>query len=515
MQHRKQTDTPADPSERRATATHQQPQTVEEQNASDATAQIPLPIRNGEAHGNEFVPRPSHFDPSASGSLLQQSEFRGFFNLALIAGFFFVFASNTRHFLVEGTLLGLQSLTKLIPLDIIPIWLALVGFSFSVVVIQKLKLLNSPFFPHWLANIVWVFAEGSLVVGTILFLLWRKYPPVPGFCFIAEMLILFMKMHSYYMTNRKFGLMQSDSAKNRDKAKSSPPAERRAPNGNATTEQKPHLRADKDLSDSAYKPFEDAEVKFPDNVTFANYLYFLAAPTLVYELNYPRTPKIRWKYVAEKCITAVGTFSVLHVLVERYIVPVLSQAHQLSPVEAVASLIIPFVFAYVLVFYIMFDLISNGFAEVTRFADRQFYSDWWNSTSWDEFARKWNKPVHEWLLRHVYLESLRSLHGRKARFSRFSATFITFLISSIVHEMIIVVVLRIMRPWLFIMQMAQVPLIYLCAYLKGTRAGNLFFWTGMVLGPPMLAILYCREYVILSLSEAELQNIRTEELLYA
>jgi hypothetical protein len=20
--------------------------------------------------------------------------------------------------------------------------------------------------------------------------------------------------------------------------------------------------------------------------------------------------------------------------------------------------------------------------------------DWWNSTTWDEFSRKWNKPVH-------------------------------------------------------------------------------------------------------------------------
>ena len=28
------------------------------------------------------------------------------------------------------------------------------------------------------------------------------------------------------------------------------------------------------------------------------------------------------------------------------------------------------------------------------FADREFYQDWWNSTSWDQFSRKWNKPVH-------------------------------------------------------------------------------------------------------------------------
>jgi sterol O-acyltransferase len=36
-----------------------------------------------------------------------------------------------------------------------------------------------------------------------------------------------------------------------------------------------------------------------------------------------------------------------------------------------------------------------------RFADRNFYDDWWNSSSFDQFARKWNKPVHEFLLRHV------------------------------------------------------------------------------------------------------------------
>ncbi len=27
----------------------------------------------------------------------------------------------------------------------------------------------------------------------------------------------------------------------------------------------------------------------------------------------------------------------------------------------------------------------------SRFADREFYSDWWNATSMDVFSRKWNK----------------------------------------------------------------------------------------------------------------------------
>lgn len=35
---------------------------------------------------------------------------------------------------------------------------------------------------------------------------------------------------------------------------------------------------------------------YPLNVTLSNYFYFLWAPTLVYQINYPRTKKIRLRY---------------------------------------------------------------------------------------------------------------------------------------------------------------------------------------------------------------------------
>lgn len=35
----------------------------------------------------------------------------------------------------------------------------------------------------------------------------------------------------------------------------------------------------------------------------------------------------------------------------------------------------------------LFESILNLLAELTYFADRGFYGDWWNSVSWDEFAR--------------------------------------------------------------------------------------------------------------------------------
>lgn len=64
----------------------------------------------------------------------------------------------------------------------------------------------------------------------------------------------------------------------------------------------------------------------------------------------------------------------------------------------------------------------------------------WNSTSWDEFNRKWNKPVHNFLLRHVYASTITSY-----KFSRSRAMFATFLLSAAAHELVMVVVTKKIR----------------------------------------------------------------------
>jgi len=194
-------------------------------------------------------------------------------------------------------------------------------------------------------------------------------------------------------------------------------------------------------------------------------------------------------YVLEKCFTAAGIIAFLHLVSDQYIVPIIVESPGVSPVEAVSKLAIPIFFVYMLVFYLVFDCICNGFAELTRFADREFYKDWWNSTTMDEFARNWNKPVHEWLLRHIYLESMETY-----RLSKNSATHVTFLFSSLLHELFMILCFRMFRPWLFAMQMAQIPLIILGRDLKGTRLGNFMFWFAILLGIPLISILYCREY---------------------
>ncbi|KIM44708.1 hypothetical protein M413DRAFT_442663 [Hebeloma cylindrosporum] len=228
-------------------------------------------------------------------------------------------------------------------------------------------------------------------------------------------------------------------------------------------------------------------VKWPENITWKNFAVYQLIPTLVYELEYPRTNRIRPVYVFEKTVATFGTFALLYTVTESFILPYTPHADQ-SFLRSLLDLALPFMMAYLLLFYIIFECICNGFAELAYFADRQFYEDWWNSTSWDEFSRKWNKPVYAFLLRHVYAATIMSY-----RVSRTTAMFVTFLISACAHELVMTVVTRKFRMYLFTLQLIQIPLIVLGripAVKRNRLMGNVVFWLGLYAGFPLLCVAY-------------------------
>ena len=135
-----------------------------------------------------------------------------------------------------------------------------------------------------------------------------------------------------------------------------------------------------------------------------------------------------------------------------------------------------------------------GYAEIACFADRQFYDDWWNSTDLEEFNRKWNKIVHEFLYRHVYVECI-----RRYKLSKNFSRFITFFFSALLHEYCLCMIFKMVRPILLGLMIIQLPLIYIGKkYFKNTTFGNYFFWFSIVFGMPLLFILYNREYFIMN-----------------
>lgn len=233
---------------------------------------------------------------------------------------------------------------------------------------------------------------------------------------------------------------------------------------------------------------------YPPKATFGDYTTFLLMPTLLYSQNFPRSPRVRPLIVLEKSVGAVVSFCLLYMVVECHIFPALVPANgSLRMLDALIKIFPAIIAIFLLLFVLVFECLLNLFAELSRFADRHFYADWWNSTSYADFARKWNVPVHRFLRYHVYLESMHSL-----RVSKFTASALTFLISSILHELVMSVIMGSGPYWyLFIMQMSQIPVIWLGtrpAVQRHPALANFAFWISLSLGSPLVVILYCREH---------------------
>ncbi|KAG0079457.1 hypothetical protein BGZ93_006478 [Podila epicladia] len=347
----------------------------------------------------------------------------------------------------------------------------------------------------------------------IVWTIWRDWPWVQSGFFTLHAITMLMKIHSYITYNGELSekliqLKDAETTYAELKKKDTETSDDHDDNNDLTTtedESSHHRRASEaaaallqDPIDATMLAAEIEELRhelktqngelWPANVTIANFVDYLIVPSLIYELQYPRTTKIRPEYVFEKLVATLGTFTLLYLTTEHYIYPVVFDP-SISPQRALVLLLIPFMMNYLMIFYIIFECICNAFAELSCFADRNFYEDWWNCISFDEWARKWNKPVHHFLLRHVYDSSIESFHLSKS-----NAALATFFLSSCVHELVMMVVTRKVRLYLFVLQMFQLPLIWMGnnKYIRERpRLANAAFWLGMFCGPPLLGIAYC------------------------
>ncbi|EME29548.1 Diacylglycerol O-acyltransferase 1 [Galdieria sulphuraria] len=289
----------------------------------------------------------------------------------------------------------------------------------------------------------------------------RPLSPIFGCLLAMGVLVFSLKMHSYYATNNLLLQEFRDAIEKK--------------RGNI-----------KSLENS-----NTSRSGFPYSVNLKDFTYFLlAAPTLVYETNYPRTKEIRVKYILWNLIQLAICFLVQFFLLCQLMLPVLKRDSG-SLLFDFMKLAIPSIFFWLLGFYALFHCWLNAWAELWRFGDRGFYRDWWNSTTLDSFWSKWNVPVHEWCLRHIFVESMHKYHV-----NRTSATAATFLMSAVLHEFIFIVSFKTIRPFMFFGILFQVPLIRLSqtASVSGHRRGNLLVWLNLFMGHPLIELLYFRSF---------------------
>lgn len=216
-----------------------------------------------------------------------------------------------------------------------------------------------------------------------------------------------MKIHSYafyngHLSETERRLSELDSLNGQSEATlmsaairypSSPIRERDGKDGlTLGLNREPLRKLREDLALELTSPL--GHITYPQNLTFFNYLDFLFCPTLCYELEYPRTQRVRWLQLLLKTLAVFGCIFLLTVTSEEFIVPVLTDANRRLPMmsslsemvlilaETISMLLFPFIITFLLVFLVIFEYVLGAFAEITCFADRHFYSDWWNSRDW-------------------------------------------------------------------------------------------------------------------------------------
>ena len=175
---------------------------------------------------------------------------------------------------------------------------------------------------------------------------------------------------------------------------------------------------------------------YPQNITFKNLTYFWWAPTLVYQPVYPRTSHIRWSFVLKRVLEMLGLSVFIWLTSAQYAAPLLRNSLDKlavldlpSIIERVMKLSTISLIIWLAGFYALFQSFLNALAEVTMFGDRSFYDEWWNSTNLQMYWSAWNKPVYNFMKRHVFSP----LIGRG--WSVPAASAIVFTFSGFLHEL--------------------------------------------------------------------------------
>jgi len=473
----------------------------------------------------EYTARVSHFDPKSN-----HHDFRGFFVLFWIGLVIMVITSMLRSY-KEGRPLLWLSQWDLFTENIWELAISeflMVSCLYMCIPLQYLYM-NVDFFRwHYRGMIIQSLFQVIWLVQWIVWPFARTWTWTAQVFFTLHIISLFMKMHSYAFYNGHLGAtrqrlraLDTPETASKKAAIRYPSAQHRlkeikpdSDSSNDSNESKKSISTlREDLAMELTSPL--GNVTFPTNLTAENFTDFLFCPTLCYEIEYPRTERIIWTVVFWKTLAVFGCIFLLTVTSEEFILPVLTESvtrmhstvalneRALILAETISRLLFPFMVSFLLVFLVIFEYILNAFAELTckpphplficlttnqpsGFADRRFYSDWWNSCDWLEFSREWNIPVHHFFLRHVYSAS-------RGHTSRPVATLITFVISALAHELVMGCITKKLRGYGFIMMMLQMPIVMVqrSRWVKGrTLLNNVLFWVSMILGLSMICALY-------------------------
>ncbi|XP_051526939.1 diacylglycerol O-acyltransferase 1a isoform X1 [Myxocyprinus asiaticus] len=299
--------------------------------------------------------------------------------------------------------------------------------------------------------------------------------PVGGAVALGVYTVLFLKLYSYRDINKWCRETRHAKARTLSRSHSFPSLHR----ANGTT--------------------ANTHVTYPGNLTHRDMYYFIFAPTLCYELNFPRSPRIRKRFLLRRLFEMLFLIQLMVGLIQQWMVPTIQNS--MKPfqdmdfsrmVERLLKLAVPNHLIWLIFFYWFFHSSMNFVAELMQFGDREFYRDWWNSETVPYFWSNWNIPVHKWCLRHFYKPML--LKG----VNKLPAQIAVFFLSAFFHEYLVSIPLKMFRLWAFLGMMSQIPLAYFVGRFLRGNYGNAAVWMSLIIGQPVAVLMYVHDYYVLN-----------------
>lgn len=123
--------------------------------------------------------------------------------------------------------------------------------------------------------------------------------------------------------------------------------------------------------------FTLAVPSYPHNVNLSSYSYFVLAPTLCFQLKYPRTKTCRPSFVVKRSIELAVSTMLMFFLIRQSVLPItrstvtsLNDLNSWDIVEKVLRLQMQYVGVWILMFYSFFHCFLNIIAELLYFGDR-------------------------------------------------------------------------------------------------------------------------------------------------
>eukprot|EP00347_Sterkiella_histriomuscorum_P001500 403371796 len=411
---------------------------------------------------NEFVARPSLLDQIYQDSSISQSPFKGVMRCSLFIAFIYVVNAIAYRLQIKAEFI-LDKWFNMIVDNIsigIAFWILVYLWTNIAFVMHKLILKGLPF--KLAQTIEFIFEQILFCYFPYRIFYMKVLMSTKAFMYF-QIIIHYFKMNSYFKMNR-------DYRENYLK----------------------ELQEAKEIEKEGIKKKFEFSSQYPNNVNLKDFIAYMLHPTLVYQDHYPVNEQRSLKTIGIRAIILVFSFLFIYEIYQFQLLPL---AHALQDgvptIEVFSAFYIPFLMLYFGCFFVIFEFASNLYADMSGFADRQFYQDFWNSTNFDEYARKWNKLVHEYLYRHIYLEYL-----LRWKFTVFQANVWTFIFSIIFHEIYLTLLFKQASFYLTSLQLNQIFLVHLFQVLrlKGTAQGNMIFWFGQFFGITSVLFIYTYDF---------------------